>query len=253
MRSIYASMNDSAALIPSGVRAKLFVRHSIRPGVEGQKVEYNGEMIQMEAGFHWGLTREGKIMAEAFGRGLRDDFTLHSLVSSESKRCVETCDYIQKGYGSNVETSTHDVLKAMWVLDPAKWDSTYKHHNNDINLLLQKMLDGENVDGTYPVKKSVDFLLEYMGLCGENRYTISNTAASNNGLLQTKDSKNKELDIYVSHDGLIMLTLCYLLQKNISEIEWVYMLEGVFFWREEHSLCFAWRGEKFEFDIGMLI
>ena len=50
MRSIYASMNDSAALIPSGVRAKLFVRHSIRPGVEGQKVEHNGEMIQIEAG-----------------------------------------------------------------------------------------------------------------------------------------------------------------------------------------------------------
>ncbi len=39
----------------------------------------------------------------------------------------------------------------------------------------------------------------------------------------------------------------------MSEIEWVYMLEGVFFWREEHLLCFAWRGEKFEFDIRGLV
>ena len=248
MRSIYASMNDSAALIPSGVRAKLFVRHSIRPGVEGQKVEHNGEMIQIEAGFHWGLTREGKIMAEEFGRGLRDEFILCNLVSSESKRCVETLNHIQKGYGINAETSTHNVLKAMWVLDPLKWHNIYEYYNNDIKLLLQKMLDREHIDGVYPVEKSVYLLLEHMGLCDDIGHRILNSE-----LLQAKDSKKKELDIYVSHDGLIMLTLCYLLQKNMSEIEWVYMLEGVFFWREEHLLCFAWRGEKFEFDIRGLV
>ncbi|MDY5821354.1 MAG: histidine phosphatase family protein [Helicobacter sp.] len=248
MRSIYASMNDSAALIPSGVRAKLFVRHSIRPGVEGQKVEYNGEMIQIEADFHWGLTREGKIMAEEFSRGLKDEFILCNLVSSESKRCVETLNHIQKGYGINAETSTHNVLKAMWVLDPLKWHNIYEYYNNDIKLLLQKMLDREHIDGVYPVEKSVYLLLEHMGLCDDIGHRILNSE-----LLQAKDSKKKELDIYVSHDGLIMLTLCYLLQKNMSEIEWVYMLEGVFFWREEHLLCFAWRGEKFEFDIRGLV
>ena len=248
MRSIYASMNDSVALIPSGVRAKLFVRHSIRPGVEGEKVEHNGEMIQIEAGFHWGLTREGKIMAEEFGRGLRDEFILCNLVSSESKRCVETLNHIQKGYGINAETSTHNVLKAMWVLDSLKWHNIYEYCNNDIKLLLQKMLDREHIDGVYPVEKSVYLLLEYMGLCDDIGHRILNSE-----LLQAKDSKKKELDIYVSHDGLIMLTLCYLLQKNMSEIEWVYMLEGVFFWREGYLLCFAWRGEKFEFDIRGLV
>ena len=248
MRSIYASMNDSVALIPSGVRAKLFVRHSIRPGVEGEKVEHNGEMIQIEAGFHWGLTREGKIMAEEFGRGLRDEFILCNLVSSESKRCVETLNHIQKGYGINAETSTHNVLKVMWVLDSLKWHNIYEYYNNDIKLLLQKMLDREHIDGVYPVEKSVYLLLEYMGLCDDIGHRILNSE-----LLQAKDSKKKELDIYVSHDGLIMLTLCYLLQKNISEIKWVYMLEGVFFWREGYLLCFAWRGEKFEFDIRGLV
>lgn len=248
MRSIYASMNDSAALIPSGVRAKLFVRHSIRPGVEGQKVEHNGEMIQIEAGFHWGLTREGKIMAEEFGRGLRDEFILCNLVSSESKRCVETLNHIQKGYGINAKTSTHNVLKAMWISDSRKWHNIYEYYNKDIKLLLQKMLDREHIDGVYAVEKSVYLLLECMGLCNDIGHRILNSE-----LLQAEDSKKKELDIYVSHDGLIMLTLCYLLQKNMSEIEWVYMLEGVFFWREEHLLCFAWRGEKFEFDIRGLV
>lgn len=248
-------MENNLALIPNGVRVKLLLRHSIRWGVEGVPINYKGEAIKIEAGHNWGLTREGKIMAEAFGRGLREHFSLTRLASSESHRCKESIEHIQKGYGSSIETSAHKILTAMWIADSKTWHKSYEAHNRDMKAILQKMLDREQIEGVYPVEKSVALLLEYMGLCGEaekidskncqkfdkekSRQVIEST------IHNKKDSKN-ELDIFVSHDAFIMLLLCFVLRKRLSEIEWVYMLEGVFLWNENNILCLAWRGEKFE-------
>ena len=234
MKSIYKSLENNLALIPNGVSAKLLLRHSIRYEVEGVCVKHKGEVIKVEAEHHWGLTREGKVMAEAFGMGLREHFSLNRLASSESNRCKETIEHIQKGYGSTIESSAHKILTAMWIQDSKKWHKSYEHYGKDIKAILQEMLDRKHIDGAYPVEKSISLLLRYMGLCEESR--DDNRA----------EDSQKRLDVFVSHDSIIMLLLCFVLGKRISEIEWIYMLEGVFLWNEDNVLCLAWRGERFE-------
>ena len=46
-----------------------------------------------------------------------------------------------------------------------------------------------------------------------------------------------------------MLLLLYLLDKNVSEMTWIYMLEGCILWFENAMLCIAWRGNIYRIKL----
>lgn len=283
MNSVYKSMNESAALVPEGVRAKLLVRHSIRPGLEGQKIEYEGKEISIQPGFHWGLTREGEYFARALGNTMAQDFSIQSIHSSPSRRCMQTMECLKQGYldGVNISgylaTKEEQNLAGFWIQDSKAWHKSYKAYNEDIKHILQLMLDGVEIEGAYPIEEAIVRLLETLHLMAKEALACgladSDAVDSDltdswqlplHALLSKRGDDNKcdkfgcpqgtrGLDVYVSHDGILMLFLCYVLGKRIEEIEWVYMLEGVFLWSEETTLCIAWRGEKFEYDMRRLV
>ncbi|TLD81036.1 histidine phosphatase family protein [Helicobacter sp. MIT 05-5293] len=231
----YERMIKDMGILPHDRRIKLLIRHSIRPGVDGIPIVYEDKEIFIHAGFHWGITREGEALARAFGKAL--EYEIINIESSPLKRCVQTANMILEGRGVQREVRQNEILKAMWVKDRYKWGRIYKeyeaqHKSKGIVLLLQKMLDGQAVEGAYDIDTSIARLLNAMGL-GE----------------KSTSSSKRQMDIYVTHDGLIMLLIAYALKCRLVDLEWICMLEGVFLWEEWGRIYLAYNGQKHPIEI----
>ena len=229
---IYESMIKNLHLVPKGANAKLLLRHSIRP-----------QSNDRYADFSWGLTREGKAFAELLGKYLggyldkQFKVYIQKAKSSASPRCKETAEMILQGYGKDIPIQEEKILHSMWIEDKEKWDKIFRKYDKDMKVILQKMLDKEYLEGVYPIHLSVSKMLQVMDLYDSNTNKKSD-----------KDSLYR-LDIFATHDSLIMLLLAYLLDKNISEIEWIYMLEGCILWFEDSILYVAWRGNIYSIQL----
>ena len=225
---IYESMIKNFQLVPKRANAKLLLRHSIRP-----------QSNDRYADFSWGLTREGKEFATLLGKYLgghldkKFKVNIEKAKTSASPRCKETLKMILQGYGKHIAIQEEIILHSMWIEDKDRWDKVFRKYDKKMEILLQKMLDKEYLDGVYPVNLSVAKMLRVMDFYGNT----TNKQPDKNSLYR--------LDIFVTHDSLIMLLLAYLFGKNVAEIEWIYMLEGCILWFEDSILYFAWRGNKY--------
>lgn len=222
MNSIYETMmqNDKIVqnLLNKGINVKLFTRHSIRNSHDN-------------VDFYEELTREGKVMAEAFGRGFIDT-TLNYIVTSSSPRCIQTSENIIKGSLQNLSFIKENGLVGTWITDREQWNNSYKNiYKKNIKEILQDMIDYKDISGAYKINETINIILELLF----SKYNDK--------------EKNGVLDIFVTHDAFIMLLVCYVLKKNLNEIEWVYMLEGCFLWEENKKIYLLWRGETYEVNI----
>lgn len=228
---IYESMIKNLKLIPNGISAKLLLRHSIRP-----------ETSRTYTSFSLGLTREGEELAKWLGRylggHLDKDFKVYinKVKTSKSPRCMDTSKMILEGYGKNIPIQEEKILHSMWIKDEVKWQKLFEYYNNDIKILLQKMLNKEDLDGVYPINLSIAKMLQVMDF-----FDTTNIQCNEDSLYM--------LDIFTTHDSLIMLLLLYLLNKNILEMTWMYMLEGCILWFENSILCIAWRGDIYHIEL----
>lgn len=228
---IYENLIKSLQLVPKRTNAKLLLRHSIRP-----------QSNEIETDFGLGLTREGKELANWFGKYLGGHLDKNFKVdiqrakTSSSPRCKETAEMILKGYGKYIPIQEDRILHAMWIENKTKWEKMFKSNDKKIEPILQKMLDGENLDGVYPAYLSISKMLKVMDF-----FDISNKKYCEDSLYT--------LDIFTTHDSLIMLLLLYLLNKNVAEVDWIYMLEGCILWFENSILCIAWRGKKYNIKL----
>lgn len=230
---IYESMIKNLQLVPNGTNAKLLLRHSIRP-----------QANDGNADFSWGLTREGKEFAKLFGKYLGGHLDKNFKVdiqkakTSVSPRCKETVEMILQGYRKEIPIQEEKILHTMWIENKEKWDKVFRDYDKKMKVLLQKMLDGEHFEGVYPVNLSVAKMLQVMDF-------YDNTANK-----QTDKEGFYRLDIFATHDSLIMLLLAYLLGKNIAEFdEWIYMLEGCILWLEKSKLYVVWRSDRYEIKL----
>lgn len=228
---IYENMIKNLKLIPNGISAKLLLRHSIRP-----------ETSRTDTSFSLGLTREGEELAKWLGRylggHLDKDFKvdINKVKTSKSPRCMDTSKMILEGYGKNIPIQEEKILHSMWIKDEVKWQKLFEYYNNDIKILLQKMLNKEDLDGVYPINLSIAKMLQVMDF-----FDTTNIQCNEDSLYM--------LDIFTTHDSLIMLLLLYLLNKNILEMTWMYMLEGCILWFENSILCIAWRGDIYHIEL----
>ncbi|TQR55825.1 histidine phosphatase family protein [Campylobacter troglodytis] len=232
MRLIYESMIKNLKLVPSGVNAKLLLRHSIRP--ETNK-------MNDEVDFKLGLTREGKELASYFGRflggHLDKDFKVNikGVKSSKSPRCIETAKKLLQGYGKELPTIEERILHSMWIEDKMKWQKLFENYDKDLKILLPKMLNKENLDGVYPVNTTITKILLAMNF---------------KDIAQGPKDSLYNLDVFVTHDCLIMLFLSFLFNKTIEQmLPWIYMLEGCILWFENAVLCIAWRGNIYRIEL----
>lgn len=217
MISIYETMETGYYLVkklaPNNANIKLLLRHSLRNHYENVKFEEQ-------------LTREGKVMAESFGRGLVND-NIGKIVTSYAKRCIETGEYIIKGYGKNADFTQSDELTYLWIKDRKIWSNTYENiYGKDIHKIIQDLLDRKEVLGVFTIDECIEKLMNLM----------FSTDSEN------KSTNNSTFDIFISHDAFIMPLICYLTKSKVSDIKWLYMLEGIFLWKEDNNLNIIWRG-----------
>lgn len=221
MISIYETMETGYNLVkkiaPNDASVKILLRHSLRNHYENVR-------------FDEPLTREGKVMAESFGRGLVTD-NIRMVVTSHSPRCIETGENIIKGYGKPIDCLRCDELTYLWIKDKYQWSNTYENiYKKDIRKIIQDMLDKKEVLGAFTIEESINRLVDFM-------FSNDNEKISTN---------NSIFDIFISHDAFIMLLICYLTRSKLLDIKWLYMLEGVFLWKENNDLNMIWRGIQYK-------
>jgi len=86
-------------------KISLLIRHSnrydIQPGTDGIDVL---------------LTEQGKINASKFGKSL-SKYRVNKIITTPVQRCIETAEYIAKGYGKDIEIIPSDIFGGLHITD----------------------------------------------------------------------------------------------------------------------------------------
>jgi len=212
----YESMGESAKLCPKENNIKILLRHSIRQDMEEKVAQ---------------LTREGKKIAELFGKELGANIGIIS--SSFVQRCMDTRNEIIKGYNKTHLEYKPPVLKSRMLQKPHIMNTPESKDTWD-KLGIEGIFDGfaKNIDmpGIYNLETSVNRLLDYIFETG---------------------NENNTVDIYCAHDFQLSMLLLYLNEKKYEykqllfsgDDTWPFMLEGMFLWKENDHIKIAWRGK----------
>jgi broad specificity phosphatase PhoE len=223
--SIYKSMQKSAALCPRGCNVKLILRHTIRYDIAGFEADKN---IQ--------LREEGKIMAQRLGESL--DMPVGIIASSLSPRCLDTCAEIIKGIQLKLPQSTFKIKQEPMLQVPQNADEvlagkTFKEAGNNgeeaVRNIFQSFVDKRPLPGLFDLNTATNRLLKAVFDFG---------------------NKDKELDIFCTHDFQLAMLLLYLFggtqdAKNaLFNGGWPLMLEGIFLWKQDNAINGLWRGDK---------
>ena len=201
--------------LEEGKKVILFMRHSIRPIIHLPSLEVD-------------LTDEGREFALECGTIFANE-NVTKLAASSSKRCITTAEQFKKSINLDNEIEVSKLLAGYWVEDTEKWTKAWEESNNNIKQLIDEMVFSQ-VPGAYSAKESINLLLNYFFKSNENV---------------------PGLEIHVSHDGCIMLLLAYLFNKNVNDINWVDMNDGVYLWFEENGLHVVYQRVEYTFNIDL--
>jgi broad specificity phosphatase PhoE len=167
------------------------------------------------------LTEQGILLAERLGFQLKR--RIRCIKSSPSGRCIETGRAIAKGAGIQCDIILEPLLgePGVFVIDVEKASPWFI--DTDPLPMINKQLKGEEIPGTRFIKEGVRLLLETMFMT---------------------HIKPGELDIYITHDSVLVCAIYYLAGiNNINEEMWPWMLEGACLWKVKNKVCWAWRGQ----------
>ncbi len=207
---IPASLLASWALVPEGVHATLFMRHSYRPTIpkdEPDVVDLTAEGVQLarELGAHFRSRTPGRVLA------------------SRVPRCVTTARVIAEGAGWSVQTVTDERLRNPWTVDDEgkrRARVYWSTRPRTIDALHLAMSTG--IPGWRPFGEAVELLV--------NAMIEAPTAGA--------------LDVLVTHDLMVGAVIEWLLRPGLLKVP--RFLEGLFVWRTHGGIGVAWRGEARE-------
>lgn len=207
---IPASLVESWALVPEGVHATLFMRHSYRPS------------IPREGPDEVDLTEEGVRLARELGALFRSR-PAGRLLASRVPRCVTTARALAEGAGWSVEPMVDERLRNPWTADEAGKRLAHGYWSTrprTIDALRLAMTEG--IPGWRPFGEAVAVMVDAM------------IEAPSPGAL----------DVLVTHDLMVGAVVEWLLRPGLEKVP--RFLEGVFVWRSAGGISIAWRGERWE-------
>lgn len=211
-------MEESARLVPMNVNAKLLIRHSIRPTLQGvTKHEYVG------------LTAEGVTLARTFGEKI--GYNIGELHCSTIPRCIETLKCIMTNRTEKRDIIfSHEVLTDVFATNRTLANLSFKKIGSLKQIVY--LLQGNNcLPGFRRVDECATIILDYMFKTG---------------------NMTGVLDIYCTHDFQLSLLDSVLFSQYASyeevKAEWPNMLEGMFFWGDRNNFQCAWRGSVKSFN-----
>lgn len=204
------SLLESWALVPEGVHAALFMRHSYRPS------------IPREGPDEVDLTEEGVRLARELGALFRSR-PVGRLLASRVPRCMTTARVLAEGAGWSAEPVEDERLRNPWTADEAGKrlaHGYWRTRPRTIDALRLAMAEG--IPGWRPLGEAVAVMVDAM----------------------IEAPVPGALDVLVTHDLMVGAVVEWLLRPGLERMP--RFLEGVFVWRSAGGIEIAWRGERWE-------
>lgn len=197
----------------AGYNIKYLFRHSNRPSLKGVK-----DSLSV------GITEEGAQKAYLLGESL--PWSIGTVCTSRSKRCVQTVEEIVRGS----KTPEIEIIQSQTLTSPAIADEKLvnKLHCSVRNLktVVHMLSNGNTLLGIYPIHTTAEKILDY---------------------IFSKGGDLDKLDIFCTHDFNIALLLQYLFPfTNTQEMiiqNWPDPLEGIFMWGKRNGFYCLWKGK----------
>lgn len=176
-------------------KISLLIRHSDRDDIP--KGSFGNEVL---------LNAKGKKNAELFGSGLSDR-KINKILTSPVGRCVQTAEFIAKGYGNSIEIIETTSLGApgLHIDDEKTAGAYYLEHGFD--KMYEQFMRGEPIPGM-PDKTDL-----------YNRMT---------NFIQD-NSTEEGTTIYITHDMLIAFYHYSINNKIYTKENWINYLTGITF------------------------
>lgn len=165
-------------------------RHEILSGTDGNEVL---------------LTEQGKINAFLFGEML-SMHRVNKIITTPVKRCIETAEYITKGYGKHIEIIPSDTFGGLHITD---WQ------------LANEFLNTRGYNDWY---RNVVADVPTPGICNSSQYKELMTT------FIVENTDDVGITIFISHDFLIAF-YHYALNRTTYTMfsDWVNYLSGLTF------------------------
>lgn len=222
--SKYKTMKESAKLCPNGENIKFLFRHSIREEISDNASHDEIQNAQ--------LTPEGREIALCLGESL--ELEIGTISSSPTKRNIDTCHEIIKGYNKNYVEFKYNILETEMLQCPhLKKENIQEEHGTWEKLGIKGIFDcfAKNIEmpGFFDLETSSKLIIKYI-------FHIGN--------------KNNTLDLFCTHDFQLAMLLIYFAKDKIEykndlfNGNWPEMLEGMFLWGNENDYNVLWRGKK---------
>ena len=156
------------------------------------------------------LTEKGKQNAQSFGENLAET-KVNRIFTSPVGRCVQTAEYITKGYGSSIEIVETTSLGApgLHISDEKMAGDLFLQHGFDE--MYKRFIQGEKIPGIPNIN--------------ELNYRITNFINENS----TKNGTT----IFISHDMLIAFYHFSIDKKVYTKDNWINYLTGLTFRNNE--------------------
>ncbi|RDU72735.1 histidine phosphatase family protein [Helicobacter aurati] len=197
--SIYEDFIQSAKISPKN--AKMILRHSLR-----------GDIRKGEVGTNVLLTREGKVLAEHFGKHCK--FSIERIFTSHIQRCVQTATYFAQGYANthniHLDIIPTNVLAECYITNITEAEKLFKQQS--AHAIMSAFLRGEKLPGMRDLHSSMEILFGYVF---------------------QNDSENMEL--FITHDTFLLAIIGFISGSDTCDMLWPYMLEGAFLYYDSNK------------------
>ena len=174
-------------------KISLLIRHSNR-----------GDIPHGSDGREVLLTEQGKINASLLGKKLLN-CRLNKIVTTPVERCIQTAEYIAKGYGQNIDIEPSNKFGGLHIID---WEIANKFlsKKNGYEDWYNGILNNISVPGIHSAVQYKELMTNFI----------------------TEHTQEKGLTVFVSHDFLIAF-YHYALNKKIYTMfsDWVDYLSGI--------------------------
>ena len=208
MERLHPEQFAMVAKLPDDKPIGLLTRHSIREDAGEHVVSYRVP-----------LTEEGVELAKCWGGVLNRP--IHRVYSSPVGRCIQTAEYMLEG-----AAHARDVQVELVLTEPGCFIE-------DITLAGPVFL----------AEGPVGFLNKHLNECIEGVMKPEDGVAKLLGFMRGNMGAPGELTLHITHDTVLASLVYHLMAlQEIDQAHWPWMMEGAFFWFDEHQVHWLWRG-----------
>lgn len=214
--ALHPALLPSLNRLPSNRPVALLTRHSTREAAANGIASYDLP-----------LTPAGVALAEWWGAQLGREIA--SLHSSPVGRCLDTAEAIRRGAGLGLE-----VRPVATLVEPG----CFVHNMQFVGPLFWQLGPvpfanrhfSERLDGLLSPEAGTAKLLSH---------------------LHAQQATPGSLSVHVTHDTILAAFIYHLMGRTqITAADWPWMMEGAWVWFDDQQVCWLWRGEFGQRDLG---